>query len=299
MQLHQVKICALRKTWKTNNLFLMMVLLTTTLACGISSIPAGEDTANQHVSATAPTISISPTFTPIPTLTPAPPTVLPPTPILSQAVNMQSIPFSEAGNAPVYTINAQIPSLQNSDDSRVTTLNAYLNQIVQDEISFFKNDVLSFASDPPISAGSSFDLQYSIIGQRADIWSIKFDIFFYADGAAHPAHYSKTLNYDLSNGREIALNELFLSDSNYLQVISDICKSDLLIRDIGFDSAPQGADPLAENYQHWNISNEGLVITFDEYQVAAYAAGPQSVVIPFSALQSISNPQGALELFAQ
>jgi hypothetical protein len=60
-----------------------------------------------------------------------------------------------------------------------------------------------------------------------------------------------------------------------------------------------GADPLSENYQRWNISNEGLTITFDAYQVAAYAAGPQIVVIPFSALQSIINPQSALALFIQ
>ena len=212
---------------------------------------------------------------------------------------MQSTPFSESGNAPVYTINAQIPILQGSGDSRVTTFNTRLNQIAQDEINQFKNDVLSFASDPPISAGSSFDLQYSVIGQRADIWSIKFDISIYADGAAHPAHYSTTMNYDLSNGREISLDELFLSSSNYLQVISDICKAQLTARDIAFDGIQTGADPLPENYQRWNISNEGLVITFDEYQVAAYAAGPQVVVIPFPALKGIVNPQSALGSFAQ
>jgi hypothetical protein len=174
-----------------------------------------------------------------------------------------------------------------------------MNQIVQDEIAQFKNDVLAFATNPPISAGSSFDFQYSIIDQRADIWSIKFDIYVYADGAAHPYGYSRTLNYDLSNGREITMDELFLSSSDYLQVISDYCKSQLATRDIGFDMLSAGADPLPENYQRWNISNAGLTITFDAYQVAAYAAGPQIVVIPFSALQSIINPQSALALFTQ
>ncbi|HET7144846.1 MAG TPA: RsiV family protein, partial [Anaerolineales bacterium] len=140
----------------------------------------------------------------------------------------------------------------------------------------------------------------SVIGQRADIWSIKFDISFYSDGAAHPGHFSRTLNYDLSNGREITLDELFLSSSNYLQVISDFCKADLSARDIAFDSFQTGADPKPENYKNWNLSNEGfLVITFDEYQVAPYAAGPQVVVIAFSTLQSIQNPDGILGVFAQ
>jgi hypothetical protein len=278
---------------KTKNLLLVVVPLITTFACGVAGISKNDPTIVLPVSATAPSIIL------IPTLTPAAPTNPPPTPILSQLLTVQSTLFNESGNAPAYTIAAQIPALQGLSDSRVTTLNARLNQIVQDQIDKFKKDVLSSAPNPPLAAGSSFDLQYSVVGQRADFWSIKFEILFYADGAAHPAHYSVTLNYDLANGKEITLDELFLSSSNYLKVISDTCKVLLSTRDIGFENFSQGADPLPENYQRWNISNEGLVITFDEYQVAAYAAGPQIVTIPFSVLQSIINPQGALGLFIQ
>lgn len=283
---------------KVKKLISLVVLLITTLACSVTGISTIEPDSGLQVSDTAP--AITSTFTPVPTFTPAAPTNPPATPMLSQTVSMQSTPFSESWDAPIYTITAQIPSLQGSSDPRVATLNARLNQIAQDEINQFKNDVLTFASNPPISSGSSFDLRYSVIGQRGDIWSIKFDISFYSDGAAHPGHFSRTLNYDLSNGREITLDELFLSSSNYLQVISDFCKADLSARDIAFDSFQTGADPLAENYKNWNLSNEGfLVITFDEYQVAPYAAGPQVVVISFSTLQSIQNPLGALGVFAQ
>ncbi len=284
---------------KTNNLFLFVVLLMSTLACSILGGTPVNQPIDLPISETAPGVVITATFTPIPTLTPAAPTLPPPTPMLSQTVSIQPSPFSETGNAPVYTITAQIPTLQGSSDPRVTNFNTLINQIIQDEINLFKTDVLAFASNPPIAAGSSFDLSYSVIGQRADIWSIKFDIYVYSDGAAHPNGYSRTLNYDLSNGREITLDELFLSSSNYLQTVSDFCKTQLAARDIGFEMFSAGADPLAENYQRWNISDEGLVITFDAYQVAAYAVGPQLVVIPFSELQSIINPQGALAVFSQ
>ena len=60
-----------------------------------------------------------------------------------------------------------------------------------------------------------------------------------------------------------------------------------------------GAKPTPENYAVWNISAEGLVITFNEYQVAAYAAGPQEVVIPFAALKDILDPQGPLNTFKE
>jgi hypothetical protein len=281
---------------KTNKLFLLTVLFMTTLACSLTGAPTPEPVI-LSVPVTAPSIAL--TFTPIPTFTQAPPTNPPPTPMLSQALVMQSTPFSESSNAPAYAITAQIPFLQGSDDARVTALNVLLNQIVQNQVDQFRSDTLANASNPPITGGSSLDVQYSIIGQRADVWSIKFDISFYADGAAHPGHSSMTLNYDLASGREIPLNELFLSSSNYLQVISDACKAELTVRDIAFDMFSAGADPLPENYQRWNISDEGLIITFDEYQVAPYAAGPQIVVIPFPVLQGVLNLQSAAGLFTQ
>jgi len=285
---------------KTKTLFLLVPLLIATLACNISGSSRNPNTL--PISATAPSITstVASTFTPIPTLTPTqPPANVPPTPMLSQTVSMQSTPFGESGAAPVYTITAQIPNLQGSGDSRVADFNARLNQIVQNEITTFRNGILASAVNPPISAGSSLDIKYSVIGQRGDIWSVKFDISFYADGAAHPGLYSTTITYDLSNGREITLGELFIPNSNYLQAVSDYCKAQLSTRDIGFESNQQGADPLPENYQRWNISNDGLTITFDEYQVAAYAAGPQIVTIPFSALQSVISPNSAVGWFTQ
>lgn len=280
------------------NIYLMSVFLVGLLACGRLGIPTPEPIAPPTL-LTQPRPANALTFTAIPTFTSVASTDIPPAPLLSQAVSMQSSPFEESGSAPVYTITAQVPYLQGSEDPRVLAFNTRLYQTVQDEIDQFRNDVLSSASKPPISAGSFFDLQYAIIGQRGDFWSIKFDISFYFDGAAHPAHNSVTLNYDLENGREITLNELFLPDSNYLEVLSDNCKEQLSARDIAFDGFSQGADPLPENFQRWNLSDAGLVITFDEYQVAPYAAGPQVVVIPFPALQGIIASPGALDVFVQ
>lgn len=282
---------------KMKIIYLMSVFLVAMLACGTLGVPTSEPISPPIFTQPIPTNAL--TFTAIPTFTSVASTDLSPAPLLSQTVTMQSSPFDELGSAPVYTITAQIPSLQGSDDPRVSTFNARLHQIAQDQIDQFRNDVLSFASNPPISAGSFFDMQYSVIGQRGDVWSIKFDISFYSDGAAHPAHYSTTLNYDLENGGEITLSELFLPDSNYLEVISDNCKEQLSNRDIAFDGFSQGADPLSENFQRWNLSNTGLLITFDEYQVAPHAAGPQVVVIPFPELQGIIASPSALDVFVQ
>ena len=275
---------------KNKDLFLSVVLLLATLACSLTGTPAPETSA-------PPAENVSPTFTPIPSFTPEAATAAA---ALSSGLTMQSSAVEEAGAEPPYTIKAQVPYLQGSDDARVQNFNTYLKQIVQNEIDSFKTGTLAYATTPPIVNGSTLEIQYSVLGQRGDIWSIQYLIYFYSDGAAHPGHYSISVNYDLANGRAVTLDELFLPGTDYLITLSEICKNDILTRNPGFETFISGADPLPENYTRWNLSNEGfLVITFDEYQVAPYAAGPQTVTIPFSALQGIANPNGILTLFAQ
>lgn len=225
------------------------------------------------------------------------PSIVPPTPLLSEVISISSELFTETGDKPIYTITAQIPVAQGADALRLAGFNAVLRKTADDQIIPFRDSVLTLSPLDPISAGSSFNLQYNVVGQALDYWSIKYEIDTYFDGAAHPAHYSATVNYDLDRDRPLTLDELFTPGSNYLQVIADYCKAELTKRDLGFDGFASGADPLPENYMRWNISKEGLVITFDEYQVAPYAAGPQVVVIPIAQIQNVVVPNSILEIF--
>jgi len=50
---------------------------------------------------------------------------------------------------------------------------------------------------------------------------------------------------------------------------------------------------VAENYQNWVLTPDALVFTFEQYQVAPYAAGPQTVTIPLSDVQDILAPEFA------
>jgi hypothetical protein len=130
------------------------------------------------------------------------------------------------------------------------------------------------------------------------VLSLNFGFSVYSDGAAHPYSYTITYTYDLEKGQEISLDQLFLPGSNYLELIASYCKNELSKRDIGFDGFfTTGADPTPENYRNWNITPDSLMITFDPYQVAAYAAGPQVVTIPYGELHGLINPQGPLEQF--
>jgi hypothetical protein len=229
----------------------------------------------------------------VPKTTPAP---LPPTttaPAQNQSFVISSRNVSETGDNPEYTLNAQIPVILENADPRALAFNDQIQTLVQREIDAFKRNLSTLSPDPSFEA-SSFDVSFEVLLQTQELASIKFDLSGYASGAAHPYHYSVTVNYNLEQGRQLSLEELFLSGSKYLETIANLCKVELSRRDIDFDMFAEGAAPTPENYRNWNITTDGLMITFDEYQVAAYAAGPQVVVVPYDELQAVVAPTGPL-----
>ena len=232
------------------------------------------------------------------------PTIAPPTAIptetsvpLSRQVTLVSVPFIETNlgdNFPPYTITASTPQLTGSDDPRLPVFNQRLNDLTQKEVDSWRQNFQQLPITP-FSNGSSLEVTYSLVSQIDDLWSFKFDFSFYSDGAAHPGLYSLTLNYDLGQGRELALGELFLPNSNYLETISNYCLEELRKQPY-FDSfTTSGADPTIENYRNWNITPDGLMITFDTYQVAPGAAGPQVIQISFEQLRQIIDLNGPLQ----
>jgi hypothetical protein len=220
-------------------------------------------------------------------------------PLISQQVALVSMPFNETNPGPgfpTYTLTAQTPQLTGSDDPRVVAFNQRLNNLVVKEVNTWRQ---SFQQLPvtPNSTGSSLDLKYTAIAQMGDLWSFKFDSSFYSDGAAHPGLNSMTLNYDLGQGRELALSDLFIPDSNYLETISNYCVAELSKQQFFDGPFVDGAKPTPENYRNWNITPDGLMITFDTYQVGPGAAGPQQVNVPYSELTALINPQSPLAVF--
>lgn len=229
------------------------------------------------------------TATPVPTAAPI---------LLSQQVMLTSVSFKEEAQSPMYWITAQTPKIAGSDDPRVTAFNKMVNNLIQKEIEYFRENILAQMPNIPIVSGSSFDAKYTLISQHGGYWSLKFDFSGYADGAAHPYHYSLTLNYDLEKGNILSLGDLFPQDSNYLEILARYCIAELSKRDIGFYGGfQQGAEPTPENYRNWNLASDGILITFNEYQVAPYAAGAQTVLVPYGELTSLINQQGPLVVF--
>lgn len=212
---------------------------------------------------------------------------------LSAQVTLVSQPYIESNQEPAFTITAQTPQLSGSDDPRVLAFNQRLDGLVQYEIDAFRQEFMN-AQVVEVASASFLEITHTLAAQYDDIWSFKFVFYFYNNGAAHPGDYSMTLNYDLGQGRELTLGDLFLPNTNYLEVISQYCIAELGKQPFFDGTFTSGADPTDENYRNWNITPEGLMITFDTYQVAPGAAGPQVIVMPYDQLSALTDPQGPL-----
>lgn len=221
----------------------------------------------------------------------------------SDSTKISAISINESFKAKRLEVSAQYPQII-SPGVNTAGFNQAAKTIVVKETAGFKKEMLAqTAADlkflPP-DTDNYIDLNYNVqYFAGNDFISISFleNIF---SGGAHPNYNYFTLNYDLKNGQELKLGDLFKPAAKYLQAISAFSLKSLQSRtsdgeNLGLaqDIWEDGAKPTAENFKSWNLTRKGLMITFDPYQVGSYADGPQFVIVPYDELKSILKPDGA------
>ncbi len=202
--------------------------------------------------------------------------------------------FSEINKPKMFQLSAEYPELGGVAPEIAARFNQLAKSKALTELNAFRKDMLEmtaedikFARERGIS--NTAEVSYSVIHADAELISILFSNYSYT-GGAHGNAYTFVLNFDLKSGREFELADLFKPDSNFLQVLSDISVKELersLFDGNEDEWVRTGAGPKAENFGSWNLKRSGLALTFDSYQVAAYAAGPQEVIIPYLKLRSM------------
>ena len=175
-------------------------------------------------------------------------------------------------------ISARYPLISGS--ASPDKFNSISEQLVRKHISDFKRGLDCSAEDRVCEL--SIEYKPALVTKR--IISVEF--WAGTDtGGAHPNSYSFVLNYDVDKQQVLSLNDLF-SASDYLRTISDYCIKRLRDQVSDYESLRDGASSEPDNYKSWLITNNGLQITFDAYQVASYAEGPKSVIVPYSVLKN-------------
>jgi hypothetical protein len=221
-------------------------------------------------------------------------------------VDLVAKQIKESNKKLMYEIDARYPQLTGGSNPNFEKFNQVVRASVTKRVAGFKKDMAPEEGEEPPpegSMGSDLNVSYDVGLAQDDLISVQFSVGSYYQGAAHPNTFTEVVNYDLKNGKQLKLADLFKPGAKYLQAIANYCIADLKkqAKDKGLEDEgiQDGAAANAKNYQSWTITRKGLGINFDAYQVGPYAAGPQYVLVPYSNLKDLINPEGPVGQFAK
>lgn len=106
-------------------------------------------------------------------------------------------------------------------------------------------------------------------------------------GGAHPNNYLKSIRFDY-DGNIITIDTLISDDKNILIKLSNESRKILLSKD-EFKSDDiimvlDGTRPNKDNFENFALTNNGILVFFDYYQVGPYYYGVQKVLISYDKL---------------
>jgi hypothetical protein len=226
---------------------------------------------------------------------------------LTGDVELTAKQIKESNKKLMYEIAAQYPQFSGGSNPNFEKFNQLVRGVVTKEVSQFKKDVQPEEGEerPEGSMGSDISIGYEVALAQDDLVSVQFDVGSYFQGAAHPNSYTEVVNYDLKNGKQLNLSDLFKPGSKFLQVIATYAIADLKKQsqekgsELPDDLIQSGAGASPKNYRSWKITRTGLGINFDPYQVGPYAAGAHYVLVPYATLKEVINPEGPIGQFAK
>jgi hypothetical protein len=181
----------------------------------------------------------------------------------------------------VYSLDVQYPV------SAYPVVNERIQALIEAEIRSFQ----SHTGDVPPSPNrkNTLIIRYEIPESPDRVFPVVFHSYIFT-GGAHGMTHVITRNYETPGGRVLTLDDLFRPKSDYLPVLSNIAVSELRAK-LGASADPdwigRGAAPSPENFQHFSLTLDAVVFHFEQYAVAPYSAGIQTVEVPRSEIASL------------
>jgi HNH endonuclease/Protein of unknown function (DUF3298) len=183
-----------------------------------------------------------------------------------------------------YSFNCEIPVFL---DQKLNELNFTVEAFAISELQKLRGYGLRKES-----RHNTISIKFRVTDFSPNLVSIKYLIYWNTRGAAHPNVHTKTMNYTRNPIRLIKLDYLFNMGSNYLECVSNISREYLLELFEGrLDPKwiELGTTPEITNFEKFNITEYGVLFTFDTYQIGPHVAGMHKVIIPFQSIRSILN----------
>ncbi len=157
---------------------------------------------------------------------------------------------------------------------------------------FVAGEIAQFKTGSDTTHKDTLQITY-LIGSSARTLSYIFTIYENI-GGVHDMYFH-TFVFDTTTGQKLSLADLFLPGTHYLDILSRISRAELpnIIGNSMTNPATiaSGTTPDGRNFSNFFFDNNDFVLLFPPYQVASYAAGPQTLRIPPQKLSRILKPE--------
>lgn len=207
--------------------------------------------------------------------------------------------FEESNNEDIkYEIKIEYPILSKGNEKDLFELNNIIYNIFLLEIiairACAKINIMDVYVDYNDFLPITLDATFQIAFNSNNLLSLMIDFRSFT-GGAHSNNFTKVVNLELLPVKELKLYTVFSDKDSALKIISEYCieqhrlshqdyKS--LDESFSFDS---GLEPVDENFKKFNITKEGLLFSFDEYQIGCYAEGRTQILVPYEIFTNYLN----------
>lgn len=119
---------------------------------------------------------------------------------------------------------------------------------------------------------------YEVTYHRNRLLSIPI-MFMQYTGGAHGLEVKRAYNFDLTNGKNLTLEDLFKPGTDYKGIINAEIRKQIQANPDKYFSGQNGFRGIKDD-QDYFLSGDALVVYFQEYEIAPYAAGCPEFKIP-------------------
>lgn len=146
--------------------------------------------------------------------------------------------------------------------------------------------------DEPLKNLCSLRGRYEVVRRDSRSISVRYEIQKMPFYAAHGSRETRVQNFLLAPFQPLTIEDALLSDEA-LEKLSEAAKNKLMEQDSHLDKqwVSSGTAPVTDNYSCFTVSDSYVTFIFDEYQVACYAAGQQTVNFTFDELVGLVKPE--------
>jgi hypothetical protein len=202
----------------------------------------------------------------------------------------RSITEKHEGYCP-YELSAAYPEIVGTKGPELSRFNQWIKRKVLRDVRRFQG--LQLRAEPGArkagkkSVTEGLELTFRVYYSDAELISLVFTHRVMAAGQMHPINYYETINFDLRKSRPLHTRDIF--KQGYLRVLSEYSRKHLTeTYDIADDDwMRDGTAPSPDNFPNWNIVPDGILVSFEDYQVNSHNFGQPEFVVPYSVLRKV------------